>query len=323
MNVLSLFDGISCGQVALQRAGIPVSKYFASEIDKTAIVVTQRHFPKTVQLGDVALIKAKHLPKIDILLAGSPCQGFSKNGKMKGFEDPRSSLYYEFLRLLRTVKPKFWLLENVKGTNHMVERISKDVGRQPLIINSSLISAQSRIRCYWTNIPRVTVLKDRGILLGHVVSSANKSYTRTKGYVYTLKRLRPVKRDSITKNNTRLRREIRKALGTKNIPKFLWRFDKHGRIVVLYPDRRKIQLVGSVAFMDNKAECITTMSQPHMIDYNHTIRKLTEEECEELQTLPRGYTKGISRTARYRSLGNCWTVEVVSHILKGIKKASH
>jgi len=122
------------------------------------------------------------------------------------------------------------------------------------------------------------------------------------------------------KDTQSLRRKIRKALGNRTVKTFLWRLDAYGRIVVMYPDKRKIQSVGSVAFLDNKAECITTMTQPHVVDNTKAIRKVSEEECEELQTLPRGYTSMLSKTARYKSLGNGWTVEVVSHICSGIKR---
>ena len=165
MNILSLFDGISSGQIALQRAGIKVDNYFASEIDKHAIKVTQYNFPNTIQLGSVVDVKAENLPKIDLLLAGSPCQGFSFAGKQLNFEDPRSKLFFEFVRLLKECRPKYFLLENVRMKNEYQDIISNHLGVKPIEINSSLVSAQSRHRLYWTNIPNVALPQDRSIVL--------------------------------------------------------------------------------------------------------------------------------------------------------------
>jgi DNA (cytosine-5)-methyltransferase 3A len=169
MNILSLFDGISCGQVALKRAGIPIKTYYASEIDANAIAITQRHFPKTIQLGDVTKIREKNLPRIDILLAGPPCTGFSRSGKRLNFKDPQSKLYFDFVRLLKTIKPRYFLLENVVIEKKFQEKINRDLGVTPIKINSSLVSPQSRIRLYWTNIPRVTQPRDLKLFLGHIV----------------------------------------------------------------------------------------------------------------------------------------------------------
>jgi len=151
MNVLSLFDGMSCGQIALNRLGIKYDNYYASEIDKYAIKVTQKNYPNTIQLGDVTKIKGKDLPKIDLLIGGSPCQGFSFAGKQLNFEDPRSKLFFEYVRLLNECKPKYFLLENVKMKKESQDIISKYLGVEPIEICSSLVSAQSRKRLYWTN----------------------------------------------------------------------------------------------------------------------------------------------------------------------------
>lgn len=153
LNVLSCFDGMSCGQIALNHCGIKIDKYFASEIDKFAIKITQKNFPNTVQLGDVLKVKAKNLPKIDLLMAGSPCQGFSFSGKGLNFDDPRSKLFFEFVRLLKECKPKWWLLENVFMKKEHSKVISDILGIYPVLINSADFSAQNRKRYYWTNIP--------------------------------------------------------------------------------------------------------------------------------------------------------------------------
>ena len=165
MNVLSLFDGISCGRIALERAGIPVKQYFASEIDKHAIAVSKDNWRDIVQLGDVVNVTAESLPNIDLLLAGSPCQGFSTNGSHQGLEHKQSKLFWEFIRLLKALKPKYFLLENVSMKQEWRDIISLEVGCKPLKINSSLLSAQSRPRLYWTNIPGVTVPEDKGLTI--------------------------------------------------------------------------------------------------------------------------------------------------------------
>jgi DNA-cytosine methyltransferase len=153
MNVLSLFDGISCGRVALERAGLKVDNYLASEIDKHAIKIAQKNYPDTRQLGDVRELNGKHWPPIDLLLGGSPCQGFSLAGKGLNFNDKRSKLFFEFVRLLGECKPKYFLFENVKMKQEYQDVISACLGVQPIMIDSALVSAQSRKRLYWTNIP--------------------------------------------------------------------------------------------------------------------------------------------------------------------------
>jgi DNA-cytosine methyltransferase len=168
--VYSMFDGHSCGQQALVRSGIKYNKYLASEIDPYAIQITQKNFPDTIQLGDVCGVVAKDLPKVDLLLAGSPCQGFSFAGKQLAFDDPRSALFFEFVRLLRELKPKYFLLENVRMKQEYLDVITEQVGGiEPILINSKLVSAQNRQRYYWTNIPNVTQPEDKGIVLRDVL----------------------------------------------------------------------------------------------------------------------------------------------------------
>lgn len=185
MKVLSLFDGMSCGQLALKKLGIKVDKYYASEIDKYAIQVTQANFPETIQVGDVCNLKAEDYQDVDLILAGSPCQGFSFAGKQLAFDDPRSALFFEFIRLLKEIKPKYFLLENVKMKKEFLEVITEQVsacypdfkggddlfgGRiEPILINSALVSAQSRQRYYWTNIPNVEQPEDLGIVLRDIL----------------------------------------------------------------------------------------------------------------------------------------------------------
>ncbi len=182
-NVLSLFDGMSCGQIALNRVGIKYENYYASEIDKYAITVTQANFPNTIQLGDITKINAKDLPKIDLIIGGSPCQGFSFAGKQLNFEDERSKLFFEYVRLVNELKPKYFLLENVRMKQEYEDVISKYMNIQPIKINSNLVSAQNRNRLFWTNINsesdglfgdlvcKIPQPKDKGILLKDILES--------------------------------------------------------------------------------------------------------------------------------------------------------
>ena len=183
-NVLSLFDGISGGQVALDRLGIKYENYYASEIDKYAIQITQKNYPKTIQIGDVTKVTASDLPKISLLMGGSPCQGFSianQNRKNLVFNeygvcsDERSQLFFEFVRLLKETKPKWWFLENVRMKKEHMEIVNKvlsdAVGYEvkPYLVNSSVRSGQNRLRYYWTNIPFDNNLEDWGIKLKDIL----------------------------------------------------------------------------------------------------------------------------------------------------------
>jgi DNA (cytosine-5)-methyltransferase 3A len=174
MNVLSLFDGMSCGQIALNRLGIKYDKYFASEIDEYAIKVTQHNYPETIQIGDVLNVKGSDLPQIDLMFGGSPCQGFSFAGKRLNFDDPRSKLFFEFVRLRDELKPKYFLLENVKMKKEHEQVITEHMGVEPIRINSKLVSAQSRERLYWTNIPGIEQPEDKGILVKDIIDYTTK-----------------------------------------------------------------------------------------------------------------------------------------------------
>jgi DNA (cytosine-5)-methyltransferase 3A len=191
MKVLSLFDGMSCTQIALKNLGIKVDTYYASEIDKYGIQIAQKNFPDTIQLGDVKDIKGKDLPEIDLIVAGSPCQGFSFAGKQLAFDDPRSALFFEFVRILKEVKPKYFLLENVRMKKEFQAVISEQVsniypectngglfGIEPILINSALVSAQNRNRLYWTNIPGIEQPDDLGIVLRDVLEYEPEEFTK-------------------------------------------------------------------------------------------------------------------------------------------------
>ncbi len=304
MNVLSLFDGMACGKVALKRARIPVTNYFASEIDKYAIQIASKNFPKTVQLGDIQNIKAKSLPKIDLLIGGSPCQGFSVAGNQLNFNDPRSKLFFEYTRLLKKCKPRYFLLENVRMKQEYQDVISKYLGVKPTQINSALVSAQNRERLYWTNIPNIKPPKDKRIMLEDVIESGfvdrDKSHCLDANYF--------------------------KGGNLKSY------FQKHRRQLVFSvnqmchvgdADIKGNDSIKRVYHIKGKSPTLTTMGGGHRepkIALDHlTWRKLTPLECERLQTLPDNYTAGVSNTQRYKMIGNGWTVDVIAHIFRRLK----
>ena len=185
MNVLSLFDGMSCGQIALDRIGLPVTNYYASEVDKYAITIAKKNFPNTIHVGDVRDVKAEDLEPIDLLIGGSPCQGFSFAGKQLNFDDPRSQLFWEYVRLLKELKPKYFLLENVRMKQESMDVITEALGVEPIEINSALVSAQNRKRLYWTNIP-FDMPEDKGIVLDDILEDGfvdrNKSHCLDANY---------------------------------------------------------------------------------------------------------------------------------------------
>lgn len=281
MNVLSLFDGISAGKIALERAGIKVDKYFASEIDKYAIKISQKNNPDIIQLGDVSNWKNWELPKIDLIIGGSPCQGFSNAGRQLNFEDPRSRLFFTFVEILDTYKPKYFLLENVKMKKEWQDIITDYLKVEPILINSSLVSAQNRERLYWANF-NISQPEDKNIFLTDIILddiiSLNLKHT-DKALDYM----------------------NRKVSDGRNH----WDFKHHSDI-------------------KNKKSSAVVANFLKGIPYNvfidkDCVRKFHPIECERLQTFPDNYTEGISDTQRYKSLGNSWTVDVVSNIFKNMK----
>lgn len=271
MNVLSLFDGISCGQVALNRVGIKYNNYYASEIDPDAITITQKNFPDTIQIGDVTKVDLKKLPKIDLVLAGSPCQGFSNAGQRLAFSDDRSKLFFEFVKILNTIKPRYFLLENVKMKHEYIKRIDGILGVEGVLINSNKFSAQHRERMYWTNIPIAE------LPAGFSGNKFNRHLFRLPhGY---------------------MKSEIRM-------------YDFHPTLCAQSP--------GSKHRIILDIENIHKYSEKEIRTNSEISRVTTPEECEELQTLPIGYTNSVPKTKRYKAIGNGWTVDVICHILKGI-----
>ena len=305
MNVLSLFDGISAGRIALQRSGINVHNYYASEIDKFAISVSKKNYPDIIHLGDVNNWKSWKLPKIDLLIGGSPCQGFSNAGDGLNFEDPRSKLFFVYADILEAIKPKFFLLENVKMKDEWAKIISKRLGVRFIEIDSALVSAQSRKRYYWTNIVGVRMPKDKCILLKDVVESGDaireKSYCIDANYSKGGK----IVEGSVQHQSNR-RQMVR----------------EHRSIEIGKADLNGNDICKRVYSVEGKSPSVKAQSggnlEPKITEDNVTWRKLTPLECERLQTFPDGYTDILSNSQRYKCLGNSWTVDVIAHIFDSL-----
>jgi len=348
MNVLSLFDGLSCGQIALERVGIKVDNYFASEIDKSAIKVTQHNYPNTIQLGDVTKINSKDLPKIDLLIGGSPCQGFSFAGKQLNFDDPRSKLFFEFVRLLNETQPTYFMLENVVMKKEYEQKITNHLGVHPILINSSLVSAQNRKRLYWTNIPNICQPEDKGITWGDV----RERGVNTECYYYTEKamqwlgRANQKKHKLLTIQDDTEKMQMLEAshykkysnqrfFGIVDLPK-----DEQcvarmvGRYLVnnIRQDAKQSGKGLTTQYIefryDNKTNNLSTVGKDNIVvpftlpnripKDEFFFRYITPLECERLQTVPDNYTSIVSNSARYKMLGNGWTVDVITHIFNNI-----
>lgn len=353
MNVLSLFDGMSCGQLALKKANIKVSKYYASEIDKYAIKVTQHNFPNTIQVGDIRNLKGSDFPKIDLLMGGSPCQGFSFAGKRKGmstkcaveittlkqylefkndgFEfDGQSYLFWEFVRLLNEIKPRYFLLENVLMGQKWETIITRALEIKPIKINSALVSAQNRVRLYWTNIGAkpmgffnllentIPQPENKNMLLKDILENDVEDKYVLKG-----KRL-----EWWQKNKNKLM--IKKYAyidGEKSIPLLArnqasWN-EQYITIHSTAPRSSKTRKggTGHLSKNDNKTYCLNTETANVLEIHENKqtqIRRLTPVECERLQTVSDNYTAIVSDTQRYKMLGNGWTVDVIAHIFSYI-----
>lgn len=293
MNVLSLFDGMSCGQIALNRIGIKPDNYYAAEIDGYAIAVTQGNYPETTQLGDVTKWREWSVDwsSIGLILGGSPCQGFSFAGKQLAFDDPRSSLFFEYVNILKHVQKhnpdvKF-LLENVKMKVQYLDVISELLGVKPVLINSALVSAQNRQRYYWANW-EFDLPEDKGVGLSEIIEGGvvdrNKSFCIDANYF---------KGGNLKSYFEKSRRQLIFQRGRGNNP-------------------------GGFRALNEKTPAMTANSWQHnnfLADITG-FRKLTPIECERLQTVPDNYTGHVSNTQRYRMLGNGWTVDVIAHILR-------
>ncbi len=460
MNVLSLFDGMSCGRIALERLGIKVDNYYASEIDKYAMKVSEANYPDIIQVGDITELDLSTLPKIDLIMGGSPCQGFSFAGKQLAFDDPRSALFFEFVRCVDELKPKYFLLENVRMKKEYLDVISEYMGVEPIMINSALVSAQNRVRYYWTNILGIEQPEQRGIVLRDILESSNlwtetpqylKNYlggkprgdrvksvdekssclTATmhkgqigsyvkkknnypddtldkmttkdgKSYCLTARYQGAEPKNSIEKkqrtmipveNNKKLPKNINliydnngksykpikaQVFSEDRINKFKETLKDNpkpsangiiqlnnpshssGRVYspegksptlmagnsgggkepvkireVISIDKRKPNQINPskkangvqpymqdrVFHVDGKSHALTRefAARTNVGDEQEVYwRKLTPVECERLQTVPDDYTNHVSNTQRYKMLGNGWTIEVITHILKNM-----
>jgi site-specific DNA-cytosine methylase len=287
INVLSLFDGMSCGQIALERAGISIDKYYASEIDEYAIQTTQKNYPKTVQLGDVKNVKLDPF-SIDLLIGGSPCQGFSVAGKKLNFEDDRSKLFFEYVRLLRELRPKYFLLENVRMPDKIAEAIDEELGVNRIYIDSRNFTGHIRKRYYWTNIP-IGDLPQRNLKLAEIID--DEPFDKDLSFFLDRTEYAPTTSyDGIITINPR---------------------DKNGK-----------QTWQRGRVYDIKGNCPTicaSLFDLNITEDHKTYRKLTINECEKLQGVSKNYTEGVPKGERGKMLGNGWTVDVIAHIFNGLK----
>jgi DNA-cytosine methyltransferase len=322
MNVLSLFDGMSCGQIALNRAGINYDNYYASEIDRYAIKVTQHNYPNTIQLGDVCSLDASNLPKIDLLFAGSPCQSFSVAGDGSGF-DGKSGLFFEFIRILRQLKElnhglKF-LFENVKMKKQWQDAISKEIGSTPTLINSKWFSAQHRERMYWTNINFDRAFMGAGEKLENILlpkkEVLEKLWLSQKERNYMDKEV----------SGGRTHWDFMHHSDTENEKSacVVANFHKGVPYNVLIDRRNNRCHAYECDFQDNNYgmcdSCVELDNHQYENFPHSTIRKFDPVECERLQTVPDNYTAHVSNSQRYKMIGNGWTVDVIAHILKNLK----
>ena len=312
MNILSLFDGISCGMVALERAGIKVDAYYASEIDQNAIAISEKNYKNIIRLGDVTKWREWELPKIDLVIGGSPCQGFSRAGKCLNFEDPRSKLFFEYVEILnniREVNPNvLFLLENVKMKNEWKDVISEFLGVQPIEINSSLVSGQNRSRLYWTNIPKVQMPKDKGINLIDILEEPIcGDYVREEEIWFDT---------SISEASRNLVKNVDGEIRVSQTVKCGYIVAEDGDGINLSFPTSKSRRGRVIKKKSSTVDCACNIC----VFRNGTIRRFTIKELERLQTLPDGYTDGFSKAVAQKAIGNGWTVDVIAHIFKGLKE---
>ena len=289
IKVLSLFDGMSCGQIALNRAGIEYDVYYASEIEEAPIKVTQHNYPETIQLGSITELKTENLPKIDLLIGGSPCQSFSNAGKGEGF-DGKSGLFWEYVRILKEIKPTYFLLENVKMKKEWQDIITEALGVNPIEINSKFFVPQNRPRLYWTNIKFKNIPTTYNHCINDILEDASSEYYLTE------KQKSKLDLDFKWSEN-----EIIRHKAGKHQQDNIFRYDG---------------IMGCLsASTHGAARHLTKTYLP-----NGEIRRLTENEVEKLQGVPINYTDNVSSSKRYEMLGNGWTVDVITHIFKNLKQ---
>jgi DNA (cytosine-5)-methyltransferase 3A len=286
MKVISLFDGISCGRVALDRAGIEIEKYVAFEIDKNAIAISKKNYPDIVHCGDVTTADFTAFSDFDLLIGGSPCQSLSiVQSKTRQNLDGKSKLFFEFVRAFEEMKPKYFLFENVASMKDECKQvISECLGCEPIFIDSADFSAQSRPRYYWTNI-KVNMNYEHSDKVLKDIMQENVP----QKYYY-----------SFLLTNIDMSKQVCATMEHNN-------HDMHKR--VFNPD-----------FKCHTLTAVCGGNQQKKVLDNGRARKLTPLEYERLQTLPDNYTSGVSDGARYKAIGNGWTVDVIAHILNGLKE---
>ena len=347
MKVLSLFDGMSCARIALDRAAIPVTSYKASELDKYAIKVSHANYPDIEQLGDVCDVKAKDVGKIDLLIGDSPCQGFSFAGKQLAFDDPRSALFFEFVRLLKEIKPKYFLLENVKMKQQFQDVITEQVSAcypdfeggdlfgsqiKPILINSALLSAQNRQRLYWTNIPNIEQPEDKGIVLRDILEDqiSKEFYYKEKSIAYMERgsdkwaQAKSGRRaDGYEQTSDKEKSFTITANWHKGVP---YNYFKETKPNQINPSKKaggkQPYMQDRVFHKEGKSHALTESfaSRTHVGEENNlSWRKLTPLECMRLQTVPDDYLMPVSNSQKYKLLGNGMTVDVIAHILNNMK----
>lgn len=310
MKVLSLFDGISCGMVALERAGIPVDAYYASEIDKNAIAISQKNYPDIIRLGDVTKWREWDIPwaEIDLLIGGSPCQGFSFAGKQLNFNDPRSKLFFEFVDILNHIRNhnpnvKF-LLENVGMKKEYQNIISEHLGCEPVCIDSEIITPMRRKRLYWFNFSVADIFEKPCCLKDILECDVDPKYFKNEEQFNKI---------TYTENRT---------LYIRNLPNKKMAVQEYDGVVMSRTWQTYMPLVKQKSHAirsanpDDVGVCVSTKN-------GLRFRKFTLSEMEKMQTLPVGYTKvdGVSERQSKTTIGNGWTVDVIAHILKGLKEA--
>jgi len=359
MNILSLFDGLGGARIALDRLSIPC-KYYASEIDKYAIKIALKNYPDIIQLGDIKDIKTKELPKIDLLIGGSPCQDLSIAKKnRKGLRGKRSGLFWKYVRLLKELKPKYFLLENVNSMKKTDKQIITDTLKvEPIMINSALLTAQNRKRLYWTNILNIKQPEDKGLILKDILEkNVDEKYFLTE---LQLSKLDLTKINDLRKRTWKCGKHqqdiIQNSLGkSSTIPAGTHASTPHLLKTLLIHNIKKWGMVGRIYSIDGKSctlkalgggggaktglyaiphgyikathkqvnkyptLCGQSPASKHLVSIKDYVRKLTPIECERLQGLPDNYTEGVSNTQRYKMIGNGFTIPVIAHILKGIK----
>lgn len=309
MKVLSLFDGMACGRIALEKLGIKVDEYYASEIKPHAIKVTQANYPNTIQIGDITKVKYVdgilytengdyHVGNIDLVAAGSPCQGFSFAGKQLNFDDPRSKLFFEYERLLTEIKPKYFLLENVRMKKEYQDVITSLMKVEPIVINSKLLTGQLRHRLYWTNISVDNNIEDRNIKLQDIL---------TDGYTEREKSRCLLEGDS---------RPLITPL------KMFHRHYSTGFHTLIFKDKQHYKNClehYNKHFKGMSAKEIDAVKDNIDSSVYDGVRYLNQTELERLQTVPEGYTSSVTRNQAASLLGDGWTVDVIAHIFSSLK----